>query len=189
MWVSRQTISHSPPQIHWLIVSLSVSAREERRDHRDSSREAGQSHKVRAMSTLLFPVLRPVSRCSCQRGQAEKTGSPAKTDVLTELTCTGHRPFFSERRGGPFPLFWLKQRRWGRLRKTGCRCKQDQIQSDLHPDKVFSLHFNTCEILQQHKKLINSSIPPPPPLLYYGKTDANVEAWNVFQVASGHYSR
>lgn len=101
--------------------SLNCSQRGEegpqRQQQRGRTEGRGQSHKVRAMATLLFPVLRSVSRCSCQRGRAEKTGGPAGTDVLTKSTCTGRRPSFAGRRGGPLPLFWLKERR---LRETGC---------------------------------------------------------------------
>lgn len=170
--VSRWSLSHSPPQFQWLIMPLSVAAREERRDHRDNSREAGKRGvdsptRSEWCPRFCFQCWDQWACCSCQRGQAEKTGGPAETDVLTESTCTGRRPSFAERRGGPLPLFWLKQRWWEKLRETGCWCKLDQIQSDLHPDKVFSLHFNMCEILQQHEKVMNSSTPPPHLLLYY----------------------
>lgn len=41
MRVSGRSLSHSPPQFQWLMALLSAAAREEKRDQRDSSREAG----------------------------------------------------------------------------------------------------------------------------------------------------
>lgn len=90
---SWRAYSQSPRQFGWLIALLSSAARgnrEVRRDNnnnkngREGRKEGRQrSHKVRAMSSLLFSAVRSVGLYSCQ-WTSRVTGGLAGTDVLTQ---------------------------------------------------------------------------------------------------------
>ena len=193
MRVSGRSLSHSPPQFQWLIVLLTTAARErkrerereerpERQQQRGRKEGRGQSHKVRAMSTLLFPLLRSVSRCSCQRGQAENSGGPAETDVLTESTCTGR---LSLKDVVPnFPLFgWNKDGEGSSRRRAANvnRIRYTQISI-----LIRSFHCILMWDSRQHGKVVNSSTYPP--LLYYVKLPQTCHIID-FQVVPGHSFR
>lgn len=93
-YASWRAYSQSPRQFGWLIALLSTAARGNREVRRDNNnnnkngregRKEGRrrSHKVRAMSSLLFSAVRSAGLYSCQ-WTSRVTGGLAGTDVLTQ---------------------------------------------------------------------------------------------------------
>lgn len=153
-WASWQSHSQSLWQFEWLITLLLTAVRGKRAEpQREKKRRGrkegrGQSHKVRVMSSLLFPVVRSVAWVQ-PRGDARSNRRPGRNRCSYTMNMNVVGCLFTRSLEADFPFYWNKEKyRKVRRLSTCLPLSGEHVSEAMGP--IFNMIYVLLKIHDRH---------------------------------------